>query len=135
MPRGWACSHWSSRAGMGLEGTVSLALMTSTFPGVGQDVRGVRGAPEAARPHCTPGSRSDSRGPALGLGANPSEGLTRVGVARPSKGWGGAVKGRGGQAGRPRPLALFQPLPVSTWGRAHPPHGGPERTHLWWRCR
>lgn len=63
MPRGWACSHWSSRAGMGLEGTVSLALMTSTFPGVGQDVRGVRGAPEAARPHCTPRQPGPGSGP------------------------------------------------------------------------
>lgn len=35
----------------------------------------------------------------------------------------------------PRPLELFQHLPVSAWDRAHPPHGGPERTHPWWRCR
>lgn len=40
VPRGWACSHWSSRPATWLAGTLSLALMTSTLPGVGQRVQG-----------------------------------------------------------------------------------------------
>lgn len=40
VPRGSACSHWSSSCGLGRAGTVSLALMTSTCPGGGAGVRG-----------------------------------------------------------------------------------------------
>ena len=115
--------------------------MTSTFPGVGQGVWGVKGTPVAARPHCTPTVPLRQPRPCSGpqflslyheLASVLTLGFSFAEVGGHQETQEGAWVDR---AGRPYTQVVYKHLTVSTRGRAHPPHGGPVWTHLWMHCR